>query len=96
MNELDAKQWIDTYIHGTLVVGGSCNTINDPCTQVCVPIEVKNMNVKVFNLISAVNETNFKVFTHYFPTHYFPGNYILVIISCYFHWLVLLLQKRLD
>ena len=54
------------------------------------------MNVEVFNLISAVNETNFKVFTHYFPTHYFRGSYMLVIISCYFHWLLLLLQKRLD
>ena len=28
--------------------GGNCNTIDDPCAQVCVPDKVKNMNVKVF------------------------------------------------
>ena len=35
------------------------NTINDPYAQVCVPSKVKNMNVKVFNLMSGVNETRF-------------------------------------
>ena len=30
--------------------GGSCKTINDICTWVCVPNVVKNMNVKVFNV----------------------------------------------
>ena len=28
---------------------GSCNTIDDPYVRVCVPNEVKNGNVKVFN-----------------------------------------------
>ena len=31
---------------------GSCNNINDPCVKICVPDVVKNLNVKVFNLIS--------------------------------------------
>ena len=40
---------------------GSCNAINDPHDQVYVPNKVNNMNVKVFNLISIVNETTFLV-----------------------------------
>ena len=35
---------------------GSCNTINDPYAKVCVPNTIKNINVKVFNLISRTNE----------------------------------------
>ena len=35
--------------------GGSCNTIDDPYARVCVPRKVKNMNVKIFNLMSEVN-----------------------------------------
>ena len=29
---------------------GSCNNINDPCAKICV-LDVKNLNVKVFNLM---------------------------------------------
>ena len=36
---------------------GSCNNINDPCAKLCVPDVVKNINVKVFNLMSRTNET---------------------------------------
>ena len=36
---------------------GSCNNINDPYAKSCVPDFSKNMNVKVFNLISRTNET---------------------------------------
>ena len=36
---------------------GSCNNINDPYTKLCVPDVVKNLNVKVFNLMSRINET---------------------------------------
>ena len=36
---------------------GSCNTINDPYAKICVPDEIKNTNVKVFNLILRTNET---------------------------------------
>ena len=36
---------------------GNCNIINDPYSKICVPDVVKNLNVKVFNLISRINET---------------------------------------
>ena len=39
--------------------GGSCNTIDGP--HAYIPNKVKNMNVKVFNLVSRVNETRFTV-----------------------------------
>ena len=35
----------------------SCNNINDPHAKLCVPNVVKNINVKVFNLVSRNNET---------------------------------------
>ena len=36
---------------------GSCNNINNPYAKLCVPDVVKNLNVKVFNLMSRTNET---------------------------------------
>ena len=36
---------------------GSCNNINDPYVKLCVSDIVKNINVKVFNLISRTNKT---------------------------------------
>ena len=36
---------------------GSCNNINDPYAKICVPDVVKDLNVKVFNLMSITNET---------------------------------------
>ena len=36
---------------------GSCNTINNPYAKLCVPDIIKNINVKVFNLMSRINET---------------------------------------
>ena len=36
---------------------GSCNTINDPYAKICVPDEITNTNIKVFNLMSRTNET---------------------------------------
>ena len=38
---------------------GSCNNINYPYAQICAPNVAKNLNVKVFNLISRTNETRF-------------------------------------
>ena len=38
---------------------GNCNNINDPCAKICVPDVIKNLNVKVFNLMSRTNETRF-------------------------------------
>ena len=35
---------------------GSCNNINDPYAKLCVPGVVKNINVKVFDLMSRTNE----------------------------------------
>ena len=35
---------------------GSCNNINDPYAKLCVPDLAKNINVKVFNLMSRNNE----------------------------------------
>ena len=35
---------------------GSCNTINDPYAKICVPDQIKDKNLKVFNLISRTNE----------------------------------------
>ena len=35
---------------------GSCNNINDPCAKLCVPSVVKNINIKVVNLMSRTNE----------------------------------------
>ena len=38
---------------------GSCNNINYPYAKICIPDVVKNLNVKVFNLMSRTNETRF-------------------------------------
>ena len=36
---------------------GSCNNINNPYANLCVPNVVKNLNVRAFNLRSKTNET---------------------------------------
>ena len=36
---------------------GSCNTINFPYAKLCVPDTVKNITVKVFNVMPRINET---------------------------------------
>ena len=36
---------------------GNCNNINDPYSKMCVPDVTKNLNVKVFYLMSRTNET---------------------------------------
>ena len=36
---------------------GSCNNVNDPYAKMCVPSAVKNLNVKVFNLMSRTSES---------------------------------------
>ena len=35
---------------------GSCNNISDPYAKLCVPDVFKNINIKVFNLMSRTNE----------------------------------------
>ena len=37
--------------------GGDCNNINDPMAKLCVPDIVRDMNIKVFNLLARTNET---------------------------------------
>ena len=36
---------------------GNCDNINDPYAKICVPDVVKDLNVKIFNLMSRTNET---------------------------------------
>ena len=36
---------------------GSCNNINYSYAKICVPSVVRNLNVKVFNLVLRTNET---------------------------------------
>ena len=38
---------------------GNCNNINNPYANICVPDAIKDLNVKVFNLMSRTNETKF-------------------------------------
>ena len=40
---------------------GSCNNIYDPYAKLCVSDVAKNMNIKVYNLISRTNETRHKM-----------------------------------
>ena len=38
---------------------GSCNNINNPYAKLCVPDVVRNLNIKVFNLMSRTDETGY-------------------------------------
>ena len=38
---------------------GNCNNINNPYAKICVPDVIKDLNVKVFNLMSRTNEARF-------------------------------------
>ena len=38
---------------------GSCNNINNSYAKICVPDVIKDLNVRVFNLMSKTNETRF-------------------------------------
>ena len=38
---------------------GSCNNINNPYVKLCVPDVVKDINVKVFNLMSFTNQAKY-------------------------------------
>ena len=40
---------------------GSCNNINDPYVKIFVPDVVKNLNTKVFNLMSRTNKTRHRM-----------------------------------
>ena len=47
------------YSAKTSKCSSSCNNINDLFAKLCVPDVSKNMNVKVFSLISRTNETRY-------------------------------------
>ena len=36
---------------------GSCNTLDDPMARICAPKIIKNVNMKVYNLLMRLNET---------------------------------------
>ena len=36
---------------------GDCNTVNDPMAKLCVSDVVKDLDVKVFNMLARINET---------------------------------------
>ena len=38
---------------------GNCNNINNPYAKICVSGVIKDLNVKVFNLMARTNETRF-------------------------------------
>ena len=46
-----------TYIIEVNKCSESCNNINDPHAKLCVSDVVKNINLKVFNLMSRTNKT---------------------------------------
>ena len=35
----------------------NCNDVNDPYANICVPDIIKNLNLKVFNIMTRTNET---------------------------------------
>ena len=43
------------YSISTSKCSGSCNNISNPYAKLCVPDIIKNLNVRVFNLISRKN-----------------------------------------
>ena len=47
------------YLYSILVnkSSGSCNDINNPYPKLCVSNVVKNINIKIFNLMSRTNDT---------------------------------------
>ena len=47
------------YPHNVLVnkCSGSCNTLNDPMSRLCVPNIIKNVNMKVYYFLMRLNET---------------------------------------
>ena len=46
-----------SYSVKTSKCSGSCNNTNNPLAKLCVPNVVKNLNVKVLNLVTRTNET---------------------------------------
>ena len=47
------------YLYNVLVnkCCGSCNTLDNPMTKLCVPNVIKGLNMKVYNFLTMLNET---------------------------------------
>ena len=47
------------YLYNVLVnkCSGSCNTLDNPMSKICVPKIIKNVNMKVYNSLMRLNET---------------------------------------
>ena len=47
------------YLYNVLVnkCSGSCNTLDNPIEQLCVPNVIKGLNLKVYNFLAMLNET---------------------------------------
>ena len=47
------------YLYNVLVhkCSGSCNTLDNPMSKICVPKIVKNVNMQVYNFLIRLNET---------------------------------------
>ena len=50
-----------TFSIKTSKCSANCNNINHPYARICVPDIIKNLNVKVFNLMSRANETRHRM-----------------------------------
>ena len=57
VNVIEDDPLLFAYSVKTSKCSGSCNNINNPLAKLCVPDVVKSLNVKVFNLMSGINET---------------------------------------
>ena len=60
MNDQESKtrpQIVNVNGHDPVIFPFSSNNINNPCAKLCVTDVLKNLNVKVFNLVSGTNET---------------------------------------
>ena len=61
VNVNSSEPLFDPFSNKTSKCRGSCNNINDPNAKLCIPVVVKNLNIKVFNLMLRTNETRHKM-----------------------------------
>ena len=59
---LDVNEGVDEalfYLYIELVnkCSGSCNTLDNPMTKLCVPNVIKRVNIQVYNFLMRLNET---------------------------------------
>ena len=59
---LDVNEGVDEalfYLYNELVnkCSGSCNTLDNPMTKLCIPNVIKRVNMQVYNFLMRLNET---------------------------------------